>query len=384
MKNLKHLLTTLLLLCSTFATAQTYEIDGFKYSLSSNSGNFEMDVTGSTLTGDITIPEFITVTETQLVNWSVGGSSSVKDYNKTHLLKVKAGDVIKFDYYLKKGSYVDSHSLTITLDGSKIFSKSANSESGTYEYTFQEDGIHQLVFGYSFKVSLNDWGNAYVKNITINGVAKTEVEDIQIPVTKIASSAFSSKKITSIAIPNSVTSIGNNAFNGCTSLTEITIPNSVTSIGEKAFYGCTALTDVVFENCAASIGNYAFDECRNIVNLDLGNNVTSIGNYAFRYCKFTNLTIPSSTKTIGSSAFYSCKNLVKLTIGGGVTDIGMSAFDYCSSLKELYLEDGDETLKIENNGTYQRYDYDVTFINSKLESIYIGRNLSYSSLSFPP
>ena len=85
-------------------------------------------------------------------------------------------------------------------------------------------------------------------------------------------------------IPSSVTSIGQSAFGGCTSLTELTIPSSVTSIGFMAFGACSGLTEVTIPGIVTSIGNYAFGLCSGLTELTIGNGVTSIGNGAFRDC----------------------------------------------------------------------------------------------------
>ena len=82
-------------------------------------------------------------------------------------------------------------------------------------------------------------------------------------------------------IPNSVTSIGNYAFSGCSSLTSITIPNSVTSIGNDAFYGCSSITSITIPESVTSIGNFAFFNCSSLTSISIPNNLTSIGRAAF-------------------------------------------------------------------------------------------------------
>ena len=82
----------------------------------------------------------------------------------------------------------------------------------------------------------------------------------------------------------SVTSIGNNAFWGCSGLTSVTIPNSVTSIGDKAFYYCRGLTSVTIPNSVTSIGKSAFSFCTVLTSITIPNSVTSIDESAFDFC----------------------------------------------------------------------------------------------------
>ena len=101
--------------------------------------------------------------------------------------------------------------------------------------------------------------------------------------TNVPWSSFRSS-IRTVVIQNGVTSIGDNAFNGCSGLTSVTIPNSVTSIGESAFNWCSGLTSVTIPNSVTSIGYYAFRDCRGLTSVTIPNSVTSIGYYAFNSC----------------------------------------------------------------------------------------------------
>ena len=164
---------------------------------------------------------------------------------------------------------------------------------------------------------------------------------------------YSNEYSGSIVIPSSVTydgttysvtSIGNSAFLGCSSLTSVTIPNSVTSIGKNAFYNCSSLTSVTINSDA--IVNKAYTLNDNFSNIFgsqvtqyiIGDNVKGIGDYAFFFCYgLTSITIPNSVTSIGSETFYGCSSLTSVTIPNSVTSIGERAFDGCYGLTSITI-----------------------------------------------
>ena len=150
--------------------------------------------------------------------------------------------------------------------------------------------------------------------------------------------SFRNQNIESYVIPSSVTSIGDRAFYGCSSLSEIVLPSCVTSIGDRAFYGCSSLSEIVIPSCVTSIGKGAFRGCYSLSEIVIPSSVTSIGDWAFSFCdSLSEIVIPSSVTNIGDSAFSGCRSLSEIVIPSSVTSIGDRAFSRCFSLKYISI-----------------------------------------------
>jgi hypothetical protein len=134
------------------------------------------------------------------------------------------------------------------------------------------------------------------------------------------------KQDTNYTIPNSVKSIGNDAFFWCISLGSITIPNSVTNMGNRVFYNCTALTSIDIPANVESIGDEVFSDC------------SSLGT----------VTVPNSVKSIGDMAFFNCTGLTSISIGSGVMSIGFEAFYRCESLTAIDVSGNNVAYASEN------------------------------------
>ncbi|MCR5652341.1 MAG: leucine-rich repeat domain-containing protein, partial [Ruminococcus sp.] len=146
--------------------------------------------------------------------------------------------------------------------------------------------------------------------------------------------------ITSVTIPDSVTTIADEAFYGCSRLTDVTLGSGLTSIGSYAFKGCQ-ITSVTIPNGVTSLGNYAFYNCAKLKSAVIGSGVTTIVNSAFRDCTaLESVLIGSGVTSIGSSAFENCQSLTSVTIPDSVTSLGDSVFSSCKSLESINIPDG--------------------------------------------
>ena len=143
-----------------------------------------------------------------------------------------------------------------------------------------------------------------------------------------------------MTIPDSVTSIGNGAFDNCDALTSVVIPNSVTSIGSWAFSGCGALTSVTISANVTSIEDYVFDYCKSLKSVTIPRGVTAIGERAFYQCEaLVSVTIPDTVTEIGSEAFSGCTSLRSAKIPNGVTKIAYGTFSSCAKLASVTIPD---------------------------------------------
>lgn len=197
---------------------------------------------------------------------------------------------------------------------------------------------------------------------------------INYPANTIPVGAFQYANITKIALPSSITSIGNSAFSQC-SLTSIVIPSSVISIGDYTFTNCGSLTSVTLSSNLTSIGISAFHSCKYIPSITIPASVTAIGNQAFKDCTgLTSITFPSSVITIGGSAFSGCTSIVgALIIPPSVTTIESYAFSQCTGLTSISISSS--VTSIGDGNLYQG-----AFTGCNCPITVEASNLNYSSV----
>ena len=258
--------------------------------------------------------------------------------------------------------------------------------------------------------------NAIIEKATNTLIAGCQNTIIPNSVTSIEDYALSSIPITSITIPNGVTSIGKRAFSSCSSLTSITIPNSVTNIGQEAFHGCYSLASIKVEtgnsnydsrdNCNAiihtatntliqgcqntiipnsvtSIGDNAFYGCSSLTSIDIPNSVTNIGDGAFLQCSnLTSVIIPNSVTSIGVEAFGGCRSLTSVTIPESVTSIGSHAFWSCPIVKSRFINNSSLDEEEENYWEAQIIDQEIDGLYIRNDTV-IGCNRNIISVTIP-
>ncbi len=226
---------------------------------------------------------------------------------------------------------------------------------------------------------LNDDGTGYIiSDCDENASGDLTIPDTYkfLPVIKIDNNAFRDcEKITSVSIPDSVTSIGDYSFYSCKGLAKLVIPGSVISIGENAFSCCTNITSITIANGLKSIGEEAFECCYGISSINLPDTLVSIGNNAFLCCpalveisvapnntKYTSINgvlfdkkvekliwfprgyvgsyvMPNSVKIVPYEAFSACESLTHIKISNNLPSVNYGMFIECSALLSVELHD---------------------------------------------
>lgn len=157
-------------------------------------------------------------------------------------------------------------------------------------------------------------------------------------VTSVRNEAFWRAGITSIILPNSITSLGWDSFRSCRSLKSITLPDGITELGDNCFYGCSSLTSITLPEGITSLGESCFAGCSSLASINLPESITSLGSSCFYGCSsLTSITLPEGITSLGERCFENCSSLKTINLPEGITSLGWSCFYGCSSLTSITL-----------------------------------------------
>ena len=249
---------------------------------------------------------------------------------------------------------VSAHDIAVeNEDGVTIYYIFINKRTELF-VSYQGDDYHSAVYKGSVVIPESVIYNGETYPVTgISDMAFSDCSDltsVTIPesVTTIASGAFQEcSALTAITIPLSLTSISSGVFRNCSALTAITIPESVTSIGGGAFSGCSGLTSISIPRNVTKIEDSIFNRCSGLTSVTLPESVTAIGNAVFQYCSsLTSITIPRNVTTIGSWAFAYCSCLSSITIPKNVDTIGSRIFLGCTNLTSISVAAGNKYYEV--------------------------------------
>ena len=212
----------------------------------------------------------------------------------------------------------------------------------------------------------------------------TALVEINLPeesVSSIGTYAFADcASLVNITIPSKIEALPEGIFQGCTSLTQITLQDGLKTIGNLAFDGCTALPTITIPNTVTSLGNMTFRHAEALTSVKLSTGLTAIGNATFQYCKrLASVELHSKITVIGNSAFSYCYGLKELRILGAITSWGNSAFYECTGLESFYIETTSKA-----SVSAQNYIFYNAGTAGKGLTIFYKCDITYPNLLFTP
>ena len=144
----------------------------------------------------------------------------------------------------------------------------------------------------------------------------------------------------SVSLPDSITGMGTEIFSGCTSLSSVKLPNKRVNIMSSTFEGCTSLTEITLPDTVTTIQDHAFKNCTALKTINWSKSITDIQSYAFENCDaLTKLDIPNTVTNIGEGAFYECGGLSAIAVPNSVKSLGSRAFENCDALAKVSISD---------------------------------------------
>lgn len=317
------------------------------------------------------------------VNITVSTNENTESDDRSAIITIKTGNTIKTITIIQKARKTIAQTVHVNTPGTlssilgddiknieelTITGRIHGDDVKTIRSMFGYHNLHYLDISDAFIVAGGNYGSFYYPEVTL--------------VNTIKQGMFNSPKLHTIYLPNTLSAIGDHAFEGCTGLTSITIPNSVISIKGSAFKGCTQLTEIlvspnntnysdiegvltskdkkrlvaypngksaqyIIPHSVTDIGENAFNDCKGLTSITIPNSVTYIRERAFSNCtSLTSIIIPNSVTFIEMYAFSGCKEVTSVTIGSGIEKIGSGSYDYyyfgsfngCDQINEVHIK----------------------------------------------
>lgn len=293
---------------------------------------------------------------------SLDGTLSV-DYTITQLGATTSGDPDVDDDGNIIGSPAANEIFYTSSDGKVVEPYDPDVFGGIIVSNTYTDGVGVIVFDRAItSVGYRAFFSTY-DHLNLTSIVLPE------GVTTIGDYAFDDcETLIAITLPNTIKDIGTGAFDGCERLSQINLPYGITKIESTTFQDCSALTAITIPNSVTTIGSSAFQNCKSLVNITIPNGITSIESRAFHNCaSLTSITIPDSVTSMESYIFEDCSNLANVHIGTGITKIPEKTFRNCKSLMTINIPDN--VSKIEKEAFYSCTILESVTIGSGVKSI---------------
>lgn len=239
--------------------------------------------------------------------------------------------------------------------------------------------IENYAFNSCYKLADFDISKvAYIGSYTFNTCSMFAPTVLSDALQTLGSNAFAGTAITEIAVPQTITALENNVFNGCQQLQKVTLSPTLRTIGSCTFQNCSALSEIVVPESVTTIGENAFSGCSALSSITLPETLTKIGSYAFSNCSaLTELTIPSSVEDIAYGILQNCSGLLTVKCKAIVPPLATGSFTDGMDLNHCTLYIAPFTIDAYRDAQYWNEFYIMKPLNEPVKNIYVKRPMTF-------